>query len=269
MSRKRSQIEQSSLDGFLVKKRLAKVIEVNGHGYIIEINLKAVVSLCNPCSQPSSEDSEPGEADFNRITLSTTAATSESPCCARSIEDQEARHSTPGVETSTSPFTLSLPYDCSVLLCDNLSEIDKLDIISNFSQYNPTASHTFPKSLQYGKQRSFQAHYLNEYKWLGYSKDLDGCLCLPCCLFGRSTTESHLFVTSSYNNWTKLNNNVKGHAVSQLHKDSVASMEAFRDIHSGKSISIEAVLDKKRQELYALNCERLDAIIECVVLCGR
>ena len=42
--------------------------------------------------------------------------------------------------------------------------------------------------------------------------------------------------------------------------------KSFTDTHSGIQPTIDTSLDKRRQELYDLNCKRLDAII---VLCGR
>lgn len=41
------------------------------------------------------------------------------------------------------------------------------------------------------------------------------------------------------------------------------------DAHSGTQPTIDTALDKRRQELYQLNCKRLDAIIDCIVLCGQ
>jgi len=47
------------------------------------------------------------------------------------------------------------------------------------------------------------------------------------------------------------------------------AMESFKDAHFGLQPTIETSFDKQRQELYDLNCKRLEAIVDCVVLCGR
>ena len=73
-----------------------------------------------------------------------------------------------------------------------LSDDQKLDIILNFAQYNPVATYQFPSKVEYGKNCSFQHHYLQSFPWLGYSAKLDGCLCLPCCLFSLPGNSSQI-----------------------------------------------------------------------------
>jgi len=48
----------------------------------------------------------------------------------------------------------------------------------------------------------------------------------------------------------------------------VQAIESFKDAHSGRQPIIDTSLSANKQKLYELNCKRLDAIIECVVLCG-
>ena len=84
---------------------------------------------------------------------------------------------------------VSLPTgskDCDILLQADLSVEQKLEIILNFSKYNPSATYTFPTKIEYGKNRAFQHRYLQRFHWLGYSIRQDGCVCLPCCLFSPS-----------------------------------------------------------------------------------
>ena len=44
-------------------------------------------------------------------------------------------------------------------------------------------------------------------------------------------------------------------------------MKSFKEAHSGVQPTIDVSLDIRRQELYDSNCNRIDAIIECVLLC--
>ena len=81
--------------------------------------------------------------------------------------------------------------DCQLLLQPRLSDDQKLDVILNFAQYNPAATYHFPSKVEYGKTRSFQYHYLQSFP---YSAKLDGCLCLPCCLFSLPDNSSQNFV---------------------------------------------------------------------------
>ena len=159
--------------------------------------------------------------------------------------------------------------DCQLLLQPGLSDDKKLDIILNFAQYNPAATYHFPSKVEYGKNRSFQYHYLQSFPWLGYSAMLDGCLCLPCCLFNLPGNSSQNFVQKAYSNWTKLNEKVKAHSTSSLHLKCVLAMESYKDAHSGKQPTIDTSLDLRRKNNYDLHCQRLDAILDCVILCGK
>ena len=46
-------------------------------------------------------------------------------------------------------------------------------------------------------------------------------------------------------------------------------MESYKDAHSGKQPTIDTSLDQRRKNNYDLKCQRLDAIIDCVILCGK
>lgn len=159
--------------------------------------------------------------------------------------------------------------DCQLLLQSGLSDNQKLDIILNFNKYNPPATFCFPTKLEYGKNRSFQHHYLQMFPWLGYSTQLDGCLCLPCCLFSLPSTACKNFVQKPYSNWTKLNEKVKAHSSSSVHLTCALALESYKDAQSGKQPTIDTAFNQSQKRNYELNCEKLNAIIGCVILCGK
>ena len=72
-----------------------------------------------------------------------------------------------------------------------------------------------------------------------------------------------------FHNWIKLNERVKAHSVSPFHLKCVMAMECFKDAHSGLQPTIDTSFDKRRQELYDLNCKRLEALVDCMVLCRK
>ena len=110
-------------------------------------------------------------------------------------------------------------------------------------------------TIEYGKKRSFQYRYLQLHKWLGYSVQLDGCLCLPCCLFGSDAENAKNFVQKPVSNWTTFNKKVRIHSTSSTHTKCALVMTAFIDTHSGVQPTIDTSLSKHRQELYRLNCK--------------
>ena len=76
-------------------------------------------------------------------------------------------------------------------------------------------------------------------------------------------------VQKPVSNWTTFNDKVKIHSASSTHTKCALAMTAFIDTHSGVQPTIDTSLSKHRQELYRLNCKRLDAIIDSVLLCGQ
>ena len=59
------------------------------------------------------------------------------------------------------------------------------------------------------------------------------------------------------------------HSTSHTHIKCALAMTSFIEAHSGTQPTIDTAFNKHRQELYQLNCKRLDAIIDCIVLCGK
>ena len=132
--------------------------------------------------------------------------------------------------------------DSNILLQNDLTEEQKLNVILNFAQYNPPSTYSYPTKSEYGKCRSFQHPYLQKYSWLGYSLQLDGCLCFPCCLFASTEAKVQNFGQQPYCNWTKFSDKVKAHSVCSVHIKSVLAMTSFEELHSGMQPSIDMLL---------------------------
>ena len=79
------------------------------------------------------------------------------------------------------------------------------------------------------------------------------------------------FVQQPYCNLTKFSDKVKAHSVCSVHTTSVLAMTSFEELHSGMQPSIDTSLSMNRQRLFSTNCtrNRLYAIIECILLCGK
>ena len=162
----------------------------------------------------------------------------------------EVKLMVPQVDNSSHASLPTGSKDCDILLQADLSVEQKLEITLNFSEYNPSATYTFPTKIEYRKNRAFHHRYLQRFHWLGYSICQDGCVCLPCCLFSPSQDNLQNFVLQPFRNWTKLNERVKAHSVSPFHLKCVMAMECFKDTHSGLQPTIDTSFDKRRQELY-------------------
>ena len=100
-------------------------------------------------------------------------------------------------------------------------------------------TYKFSTKVEYGKNRAFQHWYLQSFAWLGYFIAEDGCVCLPCCLFGSSDNSVQNFVQKLFRNWTNFNDKVKAHSTSSFHLKSIMAMESFKEAHSGLQPTID------------------------------
>ena len=98
---------------------------------------------------------------------------------------------------------------------------------------------------------------------------LDGCLCLPCCLFSTNSNGAQNFVLRPFRNWTTFNEKVRVHYTSSTHSVNALAMKSFLEAQSGTQPMIDTSINKQRAERHQLNFKHFDAIIDCVVLCGR
>ena len=123
-------------------------------------------------------------------------------------------------------------------------------------------------TVAHGKHHSFQYPYLECYRWLGYSVNLDACLCLPSSLFGEAG-DAQNFAWNPVTNWTTFNNKVKAHSTCPTHIKCASTMVSFIQIQSENYPTINTALGSRRQELYHHKSKWLNAIIDCIILCGK
>ena len=65
-------------------------------------------------------------------------------------------------------------------LC-KLSDEERLWLLSN--AFRPGSSYKYPAKEEYGKKRTFQHAWLEEFPWLCYSQSCNGGFCVHCVLF--------------------------------------------------------------------------------------
>ena len=87
-----------------------------------------------------------------------------------------------------------------------LDDNKKLELLTN--AWKPSRSYAFPKSDEYGKNRSFAYTWLEKFPWLAYSFHLNGTLCRYCVplgkhvAIGRNSTKLDRLMTSPITDWT-------------------------------------------------------------------
>ena len=140
------------------------------------------LSFCRPrpAKQQCKDNTEPHSED---VQASKELSHPEAP----SVESK--RHALPTEMSTPSGYTKAchksdIGFISSIGRINRLSDTDKYALTKE--PYVPPPIYTFPKHVEYGKQRSFQQSWVTKFPWLVYSRHIDGGFCLPCALFSKS-----------------------------------------------------------------------------------
>ena len=138
------------------------------------------------------------------------------------------------------------------------------------SIWKPPIAFEFPVTIESGKNRKFSSSWLQLYPWLAYSKYVDGCYCIVCALFAQRANQlgSNKLTKLSkepLTYWTSASSKLKDHQEkSPVHRDCVVLMNHFQ-----QRMKNEIVANKVAQERIKKNREKLNVILDTIVLCGQ
>ncbi len=154
---------------------------------------------------------------------------------------------------------------------EQLKDIDKYHLIRNV--WKPEENFAFPYRQEGRKMRKCVYSWLKSYKWLTYSRVLDGCFCLPCMLFGmrsgHNATKPVRLVSEPLIYWTSASCRLLHHQESKLHLNSVLQMHDFTQMMENQQLDIRIQQNKAISEQVIQNRAVLSSIIKTVVLCGK
>ncbi len=128
----------------------------------------------------------------------------------------------------------------------------------------PLKAYKFPVSNEYGKTRSFNKSWFDEYCWSAYSTSQDGTYCKVCSLFCDSPKADKL--VRSPLTFRTTATQIKKHEKSEMHKNASLLADGF----------VKVMKSKQKRQLNAAvalqvnqNREKLHSIIETILFCGR
>ncbi|XP_029345879.1 LOW QUALITY PROTEIN: zinc finger MYM-type protein 1-like [Acyrthosiphon pisum] len=126
------------------------------------------------------------------------------------------------------------------------------------------------------KQRHFQKSWLDEFKWLAYSKSLNGAFCKNCVLFGPvssvgkgSNLKVGQLVLKPFQNWKSAKHVFSTHSNLQYHKLAMIKSSNFLLTFDGKKDAVDFQVHKQMKKENIENKQKLYAIIETIIFCGR
>ena len=135
----------------------------------------------------------------------------------------------------------------------------------------PDANFNFQKH----NGRSFRLEWLDKFSWLCYSESMDCGFCLPCVLFGdkfpAKNGKIRKLFCEPFSHWPDAKPAFSRHESKPggLHMDCMHLYTRFLNNMSGKTQSVDVLLNNKLNEKIQENRNKLVPIIDTIKLCGR
>lgn len=134
----------------------------------------------------------------------------------------------------------------------------------------PSPDYKYPASGS--RNLKFQNKWFYNWKWLSYSKSLDGAFCVYCVLFGTDEVKYQKLgklVCEKYNNWNCAVEKFNKHQSLVYHLTAMEKANGFLNIFNNKQVSVAVQLDTKLKLEIEENRLFIQPIIETILVCGR
>lgn len=191
----------------------------------------------------------------------------EEDCADSDITDHETDHESSTLDYSTATATFN-HFDLAGYDRKNLSDSEKLSILT--TSWEIPQDYQFP-SRKDGKQaRRFQSAWLDKWPFLRYSVSKDGVYCSYCFVF-RINDIGHL-ISSPLCDWKNVSSLVKKHIGSShnsSHNMAASSADSFIRIATGTQRDVVRQISSALEKQVVRNQAILEAIIKCIVICGK
>ena len=163
-------------------------------------------------------------------------------------------------------MTTRIVNDFYYFISRRLSDEEKFEAL----KLDCTLPSTFklPIKLEYGKHRSFNQAWFNEYKWVTYSPHVDGVDCKFCVLFSDSGKIDKL-VKAPLNFWTTASQKFKKHSECDGHKRASLLADNFIKVMTSQQHGVDEQLNTTVAMQISSNQLKLYPIIRNILFCGR
>jgi len=95
-------------------------------------------------------------------------------------------------------------------------------------KFHPPKTYVFPKTKIGSRERSFHAHWCEDYPWLHYNSEKDAAFCYVCMTSEKKKKHNRFsaykelsFIETGFRNWKKCPKAFIDHATSDYHRDNV------------------------------------------------
>ena len=177
------------------------------------------------------------------------------------------------------------PYDVGNILegkvvLETLDKEEKLNYLKN--HYTPRTGYDkfITQTVMKGKDRkvktlTFQASWLQKYKWLIYSEAVRGGLCKYCILFPPKDARISItgtLVTKPFQNLSKAGGKdgvLESHERLQYHKDAVEAATTYLRAAANPTETLPYLISERKQAIFDQNLRALECIVKSIILCGK
>ena len=127
----------------------------------------------------------------------------------------------------------------------NLSNGEKYSLLYNHVQLPGV----LPTSLVHGRNRKFNASWIEKCPWLLYSPKLDGVFCGPCSLLLPSIKrrDKCLLVNRPYSNWVKISNALSSHSLLHYHRECLQDADILKATIDNPTSRIDIMTENSLQ----------------------
>ena len=131
-----------------------------------------------------------------------------------------------------------------------LTDDEKYWLLKN--AFRPQGRYKFPSQEEYGKNRSFQHSWLNQYPWLTYSESRNGGYCVNCVLFAKRIQFGSLgrLITYPLTNFTRAVTTLSKHSSQPLHEAAMIDSMTFMSLIEKGHLSISQLVEKEASTIY-------------------
>jgi hypothetical protein len=189
-------------------------------------------------------------------------------CCPEKESDQ----SNSVVDTAPPPGDIGV----AVELKKTRPLTDKEILFYLTKPFTPTSTTLFEKKVYSGKTRSFQLQWLEKFNGLVYSKKDKGAYCKFCVLFSNMLSDARIasfgaLVVEPLKNWKKATEKLQEHfgGKCNFHNKALELADNFKQTMSGQQVPIHQLLESSRASQIKENRQKLMAIIDTIITCGR
>ena len=146
-----------------------------------------------------------------------------------------------------------------------LPDEERLWLLSN--AFRPGSSYKYPAKDEYGKKRTFQHAWLEEFPWLCYSQSCNGGFCSRV-LFAKRQVSVPLgqLVSGPMTNFTHAKVTLREHSKQSSHR--IASLDFTNRMEKG-SLSVYQLMQGEASTHVKSNRAKLKSLLKTITFCGR